>query len=546
MEADLLLQYKIFLAIAPVTIVLLLFLAALIFHARRNTPTPDPMFWLCVLLLGHIICNALEQITTTPAGTIFFAKITYLFLTAIPVVWIVFTLRYTGRDGRFRLRHLLLLFLAPVLSDILVFTNELHGLIWSNVAYVPLGRLLTMRVEHGFWFYVAALYNYSLLAIGAFIIFMEFLRSPRIYRRQVSWLLAGVLWPLIFNVIYLFHLIPGLVKDYTCFGFFFSMICFYIGIFRYRLLELLPIARTMIIEQMKDGVIILNSDMTVLDLNPQAKTAIGRREDLIGQPFANLESACPELFSACRDMILHQETGKKVSPAAPRTIPSPDGKSKIHFEVECIPIVRNKISVGHLITLHDITEQVKLLQRIEQLALTDELTGLYNRRHFMETYSHEIERCKRYQKPLSLAVLDIDFFKRVNDAYGHPAGDKVLAQFGVSLRAAMRDTDIIARLGGEEFGVLMPETTDQEAYTVFCRLKERIMKQRMIINDSSSPQDEQIISITVSIGVAGTQAACAAQAHTLLERADKALYGAKDKGRNRVTLWEPEMCRQGE
>ena len=525
--------------VAPFTIVLLAFLSIMIFRARRTAPTAYPMIAMCISSLGYIICNSLEQVTTTPAGTIFFAKMTYPFMTAIPVFWVVLAWTYTGKDDRYRWPHIFLLLLIPVISDILVFTNEMHGLIWTHIEYVPMGSLLTMRVGHGFWFYVAACYTYLLLIVGAFIIFKEFLQSPREYRQQVSWLLAGVLFPLIFNIIYLLGLIPGLVKDYTCFGFFFSVICFYIGIFRYRLLELLPIARAMIIEQMKDGVVILNSDMTILDLNPQAQAAIGQSENLIGQPFRILESACPAIFYACRDIITNKEKRKKGTPAAPQIIQSPDGHRQRYFDIECIPVIRNKTSVGHLITLHDIAEQVKLWQRIEQLARTDELTGLYNRRHFMEIFNHELERSNRYKKPFALGILDIDFFKRVNDKYGHPAGDRVLARFGATLRSSLRDTDIVARLGGEEFGVLMPETNLQEAYKVFCRLKELIAKQEVTINDSSSAADgEGMIAITVSIGVASREANDAIDTRTLLERADRALYQSKDEGRNRVNVWD--------
>ncbi|MEE9912769.1 MAG: diguanylate cyclase [Deltaproteobacteria bacterium] len=539
MNTDIFLQYKIFLSVAPVTIVLLLFMAAMIYRARKTAPTAYSMMVLCVLVVGYIVCNSLEQVTTTPGGTLFFAKMTYLFLMAIPVFWIDLAWTYTDKDNRLRLSQILVLFLIPVISDVLVFTNEWHGLIWTSVAYVPLEGLLTMRVEHGFWFYIAASYNYLLLIVGSFMIFREFLQSLRIYRRQASWLLAGAVFPLVFNLIYLFGLIPGLVKDYTCFGFFFSVICFYIGIFRYRLLELLPIARATIIEQMRDGVVILNSDLTILDLNPQARRAIGQDANLIGQPFRVLEPLCPALYHACREMITRRTAGEPAAGAAPQIIGPPGAGEDRYFDIKCVPVIRGKVIVGHLITLHDVTEQVALWKRIEELARTDELTSLYNRRHFMEIYSHELERANRYKKPLALGILDIDFFKKVNDQYGHPAGDRVLARFGPTLRSALRDTDIVARLGGEEFGVLMPETHEQEAYKVFCRLKELIAKQEVMSSDLSFAADgECMISITVSIGIASREANDAIDNRALLERADRALYQSKNKGRNRVTVWD--------
>ncbi len=538
MEGPLFLQYRIFLAIAPVTIVLLVFIFGMIFRVRRSSPTATPLLWICFLVLGFIVCNSLELISPTPARIILLAKITYLFVTAIPVAWLAFALRHTGRDDRFRPRLLIFLLILPVITNLLVFTNELHGLIWSEISYVAVGDLITMRVEHGFWFYVAVSYNYLLLLAGAWMIFGEFLRSPRIYKRQASWVLAGALFPLIFNLIYIFRLIPGLVKDYTCFGFFFSLMCFYIGIFRYRLLELLPIARAMIIEQMKDGVIILRSDMTILDLNRQARHVIGAAADLVGKPFDALESFCPVLYAAGCGRIAGQEAKKENT--GPYLIESSGGAEQKYFDIECIPLVKNEKNIGHLITLHDVTEQVQLMRRVEELARIDGLTGLFNRRHFMDIFTRELERCRRYRKPFSLAVLDIDHFKNINDVYGHPAGDEVLAALGKEFTASLRSPDTVARLGGEEFGVLLPETNGEEAYAVCQRLRQAVAKKRIPVGNPSSPDGEISLSVTVSIGVACASHDAAAPERLLLEQADKALYRAKNEGRNRVVLWKPE------
>lgn len=536
MATNLLLQYKIFLVMAPVIIVCLILIFGMIYRVRLTAPTATPLLWLCLLLLGFIVCNSLEQILTTPEGTVLFAKTAYLFFTAIPVAWIVFALRYTGRDDWFKRRYLIFLMILPVIADGLAFTNELHGLIWRKVAYVPVGDLLTMRVEHGFGFYVVVAYIYLFLFAGALLIFREFLRSPQIYKRQASWVVAGVVIPVAFNTIYIFRLVPGLVKDYTCLGLFFSIVCFYIGIFRYRLLELLPIARAMIIEQMKDGVIILRSDMTILDLNLQAKTVIGATGDLVGKPFDLLDSVCPVLVRACRERIAGQKSKKIGVAASPYLIESAPGREQQYLDIECVNILKNEKSIGHLITLHDVTERIKLIKRVEELARTDELTGLFNRRHFMEIYARELDRCNRYQKPLSLAILDIDYFKSINDAYGHPSGDRVLAALGQGLPTLLRSADTVARLGGEEFGVLMPETDEEEAWAVCRRLQEAVAKLQIVIGRPSSPDGEAHLFVTVSIGVAGAKPD-ADREGVLFEQADKALYRAKNAGRNQVVLW---------
>jgi diguanylate cyclase (GGDEF)-like protein len=159
---------------------------------------------------------------------------------------------------------------------------------------------------------------------------------------------------------------------------------------------------------------------------------------------------------------------------------------------------------------------------IRQLSLTDALTGVGNRRSLDDRLAAESERAKRYGLPLSLLILDIDHFKRVNDTFGHIAGDAVLRAMGVLLRRFLRQSDSAARLGGEEFVVLMPGTTLADATAVAERMCQEIAAQERV-----DPP-----SITASFGVAGLQGDESGVA--LLARADAALYLAKTGGRNRV------------
>jgi len=169
-------------------------------------------------------------------------------------------------------------------------------------------------------------------------------------------------------------------------------------------------------------------------------------------------------------------------------------------------------------------ESARLYARIQTLAVTDGLTGLYNHRHFYEELHREIARARRHNTPLSLLMLDIDHFKVFNDTFGHVRGDQVLRLVTGILQRSIRDTDLAARYGGEEFAVILPDTGPAEA----CRVAERI-RQRMA--EATFPGQA---TITVSIGVASLVAQETAPA--LVRRADQALYRAKQAGRNRVCL----------
>jgi diguanylate cyclase (GGDEF)-like protein/PAS domain S-box-containing protein len=171
-----------------------------------------------------------------------------------------------------------------------------------------------------------------------------------------------------------------------------------------------------------------------------------------------------------------------------------------------------------------------LNDRLEKLAMSDELTSLPNRRYFFLRGNEEIKRSRRYHMPLSLIMLDIDRFKKINDSYGHDFGDLALKCVAKTLRDQCRDVDLPGRLGGEEFAILLPNTKLEEAVI----LAERI---RTTIEELSCKLDDKIVRMTASLGVAAIQADMK-NLDQLLHNADTAMYQAKNSGRNRVVLYE--------
>jgi diguanylate cyclase (GGDEF)-like protein len=166
-------------------------------------------------------------------------------------------------------------------------------------------------------------------------------------------------------------------------------------------------------------------------------------------------------------------------------------------------------------------------EEIYRLMTFDGLTGIYNKRFFHETLDREVSRSKRYQRQLSLLVFDIDLFKSVNDTYGHIAGDAVLRQMASLVRGHLRREDLFARVGGEEFAVLLPEIPTPEA----CAVGEKI---RALVERSNFVFDNISIPLTVSVGLATLAADPQESSEALFARADGRLYQAKSAGRNRV------------
>jgi diguanylate cyclase (GGDEF)-like protein/PAS domain S-box-containing protein len=179
----------------------------------------------------------------------------------------------------------------------------------------------------------------------------------------------------------------------------------------------------------------------------------------------------------------------------------------------------------------------RLYGMVEQLAVTDELTGLFNRRGFFQLGEREFERALRFNRPLAALMFDIDHFKRVNDAHGHPVGDQVLRALADCVRQNTRGIDVAARYGGEEFVLLLPETPLPEAVQIAERLRQSIADLSLPICPANGDSRPVKIHITVSIGVAVALPGIRNLAD-LLEQADQAMYRGKDLGRNRVVVWE--------
>lgn len=512
-------QYHFFVFLAPISLLVSIG-TGLYAWQFRHKPLGRSLALMMIPVCGYLITNTLELVDPSESGTLFWGKAGYLFAPTLAVMWFAFALDYTGRHHWLAPRRLWILFVIPVITMTLAMTNEWHHLIWISTKFIPRSGFLYFSVSYGAWFWVNAIYSYSLLILGTFLVVREYILYFKSYRNQSIWVLIGMIIPLAAHAIYIYHLFPAWQKDYSPIGFAFTGLALGIGIFRYQLISLTPIARSLVMDYIEDGICVLDHQGRIIDANPAFQTITGLPiTELVGRQAAE---ALP--FWA----------GLKVTGNTPlfqSTLELARGGETFSYEVRVIEIAKgHKKALGRLLSLHDYTERKRLMSVVEQLAITDSLTGLYNRRYFIQRAQEEIDRSQRLRHPLSLLMFDLDHFKQVNDIHGHNTGDRVLVHFAGILQTMVRGTDIIARLGGEEFVIMLPESGVQEA----AASAERI---RQTIENTPCPCGGIPIHITTSIGLAAIPAGQRLPLETLIQHADLALYAAKHSGRNRLAAF---------
>jgi diguanylate cyclase (GGDEF)-like protein/PAS domain S-box-containing protein len=513
-------QYTLYILLAPAAAAGSLAVAAYSWRSRTS-PGAVPLTFYLLAVCGFLITNILELITITPQATLFWVQMEYIFITLLPVTWMAFAFQFSGQQRWLSGQRFWLFFIVPAVTILLVFSNNLHHLIWQGYTFKMVNMGLTMRVgSYGTWFWMYSAYAYGLFLAGFILILRAYIQLRRVDFWRESWVLVGSVLSLGVNAIYIFRLMPGLEKDYTPLGFAFLGFAFAVAIFRYGLFDLMPVARTTLVDKMSDAVILIDRNQRIVDLNPAARMILARvRFDPIGRNVSEIKFLAG-LLGYWRDKNNHPFEF---------TFQTQDGKHFYDARITRL-VGKHQSDLGSLITLHDITEHKRLLENVEKLAICDPLTGLYNRRHFLHLAQLELERSRRYHYPVSIILVDLDWFKQINDTYGHVAGDRVLETFSRRLNQSVREVDLLARFGGEEFMILLPQTDLQGASVIAERVRSCFDNEPVVLNAIAIP-------ITVSIGVTTYSSYGNESLVRLFERVDQALYESKAKGRNQVSVW---------
>lgn len=346
----------------PYTVLLLatvIIAVSLAIAALRRRPTLGSHAF--ALLMGAVcmwaFLNIFEVISSDVPTKTFSGNLKYLFIVIVPSAWFTFGLYYSNRLTHLRIKHLVLLSIMPALTLVITATNPYHHLMFSSITWHKSQSLLLPLRQYGLWFWIHTAYSYILIFLGFLFLAKSILDSQQIFRRQAISLLIAALAPWLCNAFFLFNDKPIPQLDLTPFAFTLSGLAVMWGIMRYRLLDIVPIARDLIIQNMEDGIIVMDKHYRILDVNNSALSFVGKAQsDLIGRDAGQVIDWWP------RHAIGNHFT--EMSLPALIEVPGDIGNRQVQI---CTSIVSSKEQLsGYLVILRDITKIKQTQDALQQ------------------------------------------------------------------------------------------------------------------------------------------------------------------------------------
>jgi diguanylate cyclase (GGDEF)-like protein/PAS domain S-box-containing protein len=601
------------------------------------------MLALCVWSFSY----GIELSCLTLGGMLVSTAIEYLAIATAPVLWLILTLMYTGREKLVTRRNVILLFIIPALTIFMVVTNPLHHFYYSSTGVDTSGLFPMLALTRGPWFWVHTTYSYIMLVTITFLLIERLGKQGTLFRHQVIAMLVGMSLPYMMNILYVvFGLMPFGHLDLTPFAFSLTGAIVAWSMFQHGLFDIMPTAYDTILDSIDDIVVVLDRQNRIVEYNKAANKILELSQVNIGQPaaivwkeradlLALIQSdtvAHIEIVAGKQDSLryyeafsndatdrhkhalmkvisLHDITEKKqaeqalrlseekfrllienshdiiytltkdgiftfVSPAWTTLLGHPvdqvaghsfqqfvhpddlaacrvflqavveagQRQEGVEYRVRHIDgswywhtssAVPLRDEAGTIIGLEgiarDVTERKQMQHKLEEMATHDFLTGLPNRALLLDRFTIAAALAHRNKARLAVMSLDLDEFKSINDTLGHGAGDHVLKVIGARLTGIIRASDTLARVGGDEFILVMMETNHREDATAIAN---------KILDSFTEPLffDGRQLYLSTSIGIA-IYPEDAEDLETLIKKSDAALYYSKGQGRNQFKFF---------
>lgn len=438
-----------------------------------------------------------------------------------PIMLLGVIMANMGVSGKILARTILLLSGIMLVYWILLFTDAHHHLIREKVwvePYWDFERIGMERTTLGYVFF-SLIYAITFSCFG--LLLLNYRKAIGTQRMQYFLLVFAALMPLVLPPLadFLFGLKVNMAASMLP-----AAVLIFYALHVYKFLQVRPLAKEKVVEHMSEGILVADEHDRVIDANPAARMIRhwnGKRK-LVGAYLEDLFQDIPQLLALCGT----REQGKTEVELGNE-----------HFEVRFMPIRVRGHHTGSLLIFRDVTERKNYENELIRRANTDGLTGLYNRLHFLELLDKIKKQCELSGVPVSLLLIDVDHFKKINDQYGHMAGDRVLQHFAALLKQCTRERGVAGRIGGEEFAVVVPGIDGAEAYRIAEEIRLQAFRESSGPAESESGAHVERPAYSISIGIAEPE-----DENMTLEAwmalADACLYASKQNGRNRTTLAE--------
>ena len=466
---------------------------------------------VCIYICGY--CMELNSYVLPQI--LFWNKIEYLGIPFVSALWLTVALMYTGHFFRYKKLLLSAIFIIPFVTLILRLTNDYHFFYFASISFASeYGRLLLVKTP-GPWLYVQLVHSMLMIITALGLLIHDSFKRSQNKSGKMNLIIAASLFAasgLIFSLTKPF----GFAIDYMALSLPAACLMVILAIMRYDFFEVKFMARGKAFESGRDAVLLINNQHKVIDYNESAKQLLKKinidvSDGYISSLFKNVPDLMKSLDSKEISIV------KLIIDAQER-----------YYEISTKSIGNNRVPQGSIKTVRDITETHELHGSLTRQAMMDELSGLSNRRAFMSIGNKLRQEAETSGESLHLLMMDLDHFKIVNDQYGHQMGDKIIKDFGDLLKSQFRSSDMVARLGGEEFGVILYGLSDSE-------VKQKADAVLSSIKLHEYSYKNKSFYVTVSIGIA-KMSTPSQTLDNLIHLADKALYASKNNGRNCVTV----------
>ncbi|HKG52765.1 MAG TPA: diguanylate cyclase [Anaerolineales bacterium] len=527
-------------AILSIFSALISFIASLIAW-RRSAPGS---LMLRLLLLSMTIWSGFYSarwMDISVGAKIFWLNIMFIGVASLPTLFLLFVLAFTHNDVWLTQRNLLLLSIYPVVAILLQWTNPYHHLLYLSLKTVQINDFMALEFTRGPLYFVNVIYSYAMIGMGLLLLSQAALHLGTLYQNQYRLIIMGSILPWatsIYSENY-FDVLHGL--DFAPLTFGLSGVIFVVAVMRTNFMDLIPIARSHLIENLRDGILVLDAQNRIVDMNPAMENFIEKKVSFyMGKNAFDVFQPWMEKTDLLLDRM---ETRTELK------IPKDPSR---YLDLHVTPLYdQSRLLNGRLIVFRDVTErkhvekrlryvndrlQAQLIEisslqtKLREQAIRDPLTNLFNRRYLEETLERELARAGRENYSVCVMMIDLDHFKRVNDTYGHEAGDEVLKALAMTLSEECRRGDFACRFGGEEFVVVMPNINLTTAY-------ERAESVRQSLNSLHVPYGQYKLTITISMGIACFPINGETR-EAVLRAADQAMYGAKEAGRDHILSYD--------